>query len=88
MTTAIHHDLLSPRIEERLRAVSFPRPRSTRFASSLIALTATCFTIASSLTTPIRAGFVTGRLRTPSLPTSCSSSRSSRTSSWSRPCCG
>ena len=49
MTTATQHDLVSPRIEERLRQGNLTKHRSMRFAISWIASTATCYIIASSL---------------------------------------
>ena len=62
MTTATHHDLISPRIEERLRRGRADRGAGRgRFAISSTRSTATCSTTASSPTTPTRAGSATGK---------------------------
>ena len=61
MTTATHHDLVSPRIEERLRRGQLTERAGRRLSAiSSTGSTATCSTTASSPTTPTRDGSATG----------------------------
>ena len=89
MSTALHHDVVSPRIEERLRTGELTEAQVDAFREFLERVDRDLLHHRDHHRqrvhplVPRRAG--DGRR---ARATSSGSSRCSRTSSWSRPCCG